>query len=75
MSDINAVNHPTHYQGSIECIDAIDSALEGMSGPEAFSAGNVIKYVWRHKEKNGVQDLEKAEWYLQHLIKLETKKE
>lgn len=39
-----------------------------------FCAGNVIKYVTRYKEKNGVQDLEKAKHYLEMLIELETNK-
>ena len=39
-----------------------------------FCAGNVIKYVTRYKDKNGVQDLEKAKHYLEMLIELETNK-
>ena len=39
-----------------------------------FCAGNVIKYVTRYKDKNGVQDLEKAKHYLEMLIELESKK-
>ena len=66
------VNHPAHYTGGgIECIDAMESAVSGLSGIEAVLAGNVIKYVWRFKRKNGVQDLEKAKWYLNRLIRHE----
>lgn len=66
------VNHPGHYtQGGIECIDAMESAVSGLGGIEAVLAGNVIKYVWRFKHKNGVQDLEKAKWYLSRLIRHE----
>ena len=39
-----------------------------------FCAGNVIKYVTRYKDKNGLQDLEKAKHYLEMLIELESKK-
>jgi hypothetical protein len=64
------VNHPSHYKtGGIECIDAIGSATEDLRGAEAFYVGNAIKYLWRWKKKNGVEDLKKAEWYLQRLIK------
>ena len=64
------VNHPSHYtQGAIECIDAIKEATKGLFGIEAVCTGNIIKYVWRWKFKNGVEDLRKADWYLQRLIK------
>lgn len=63
------VNHPSHYtQGAIECIDAIKEATKGLFGIEAVCTGNIIKYVWRWKFKNGVEDLRKARWYLDRLI-------
>jgi hypothetical protein len=70
------VNHPSHYtSGAIECIDALKAQL----GPEGFRDychGNIAKYVWRYKFKNGVEDLKKAAWYLQCLIgELESSKE
>lgn len=57
------VNHPKHYnQGKIEVIDAIDDwNLD-------FYEGNIVKYVSRHRHKNGIEDLEKALWYLSRLI-------
>jgi hypothetical protein len=62
------VNHPPHYnQGGIECIEAIKAAL-GDGFPD-YLRGNVIKYLWRYKEKGGVEDLRKAAWYLDRLIK------
>jgi len=62
------VNQPPHYtQGDIECIDAIRSAL-GPQGFAAFCRGNIIKYNWRCDHKAGVQDVEKAGWYLERLI-------
>lgn len=64
------VNHPTHYQSKagIEVIDVIDAFTDGLTGVEAFDTGNVLKYICRWKQKNGVQDLEKAQWYLNHLV-------
>lgn len=67
MSDM--VNHPAHYGGKIECIDAMESAVEGLPADEAICAANVIKYVWRYRKKNGAQDLAKAEWYLHRLMR------
>lgn len=64
----DAVQHPSHYTGGdIECIDAIRSALT----PEQFEGylrGNILKYLWRYPDKNGVEDLRKAQWYLNRLI-------
>ena len=63
------VNHPEHYtHGGIECIDAISAAVHDLTGVEAFCTANAIKYLWRWKHKNGVQDLEKAVWYIERLI-------
>ena len=64
------VNHPSHYQGNgVECIDCIESAVSGLDGFHAFCAGNAIKYIFRFSHKNGVEDLRKAEWYIDRLIK------
>lgn len=63
------VNHPAHYtQGSIECIDAIAEATKHLRGIEATDTGNILKYMWRWNNKNGLEDLRKARWYLNHLI-------
>ena len=61
------VNHPPHYnKEGIECIDAISAALgEGM---EYYLQGNIMKYLWRYRYKNGVEDLKKAKWYLEKMI-------
>ena len=62
------VNRPSHYtQGAIECIDAIKEATKGLFGIEAVCTANIIKYVWRWKFKNGLEDLDKASWYLERL--------
>ena len=65
------VNHPPHYQSSsgLEAIDVIEAFTDGLNGIEATDTGNVIKYICRWKGKNGLQDLNKAKWYLEHLIK------
>lgn len=63
------VNHPSHYtQAGIECIDAITAAVSGKSGIEAVCVANVIKYLWRYELKNGVEDVRKAQWYLNRLV-------
>lgn len=58
------VNHPSHYtQGGIECIEAIKASL-GTDGFVDYCKGNVIKYLWRWRDKGGVEDIEKAQVYL-----------
>ena len=68
----DAVNHPQHYTHSgIECIDAIDSVTSGYERPShGYYAGQVLKYLWRAPFKGHyLQDLEKAQWYLNRLVK------
>lgn len=64
------VNHPTHYTaGGIECIDATSAALTCQKDPmQAWLTGQVLKYLWRWPLKNGVEDLKKAQFYLNRLI-------
>ena len=63
------VNRPSHYmQGAVECIDGIKAAT-GPDGYVGYCQGNILKYVWRFRHKNGVEDLKKARWYLDELIK------
>jgi hypothetical protein len=63
------VTHPAHYtQGKVECIDAIEAAVTGLTGMEAVCTAQCIKYLWRWKRKNGLEDLRKARWYLDRLI-------
>ena len=64
----NAVS-PDHYKGDIECIDALRTCLT----PEEFQGyckGNIIKYAWRERLKNGKEDVKKAAWYVEQLINL-----
>ena len=74
---IDNVNHPSHYtQGGIECIDALKAATVGKTGIEAVCVANVIKYLFRYENKNGLEDVRKAQWYINRLIQeLEEKKE
>lgn len=61
--------NPQHYSsGKVECIDALESATHNLTGIEAVCTANAIKYLWRWKQKNGVEDLNKARWYLDRLI-------
>ena len=64
------VNHPSHYckEGALECITIIKSMVAGLQGIEAVEVANITKYVYRYKDKNGVEDLKKARWYLDNLI-------
>ena len=71
------INHPSHYtkNGGVESIEAIESSMskEAFRG---FLKGNVQKYVWRYEDKNGLEDLKKARWYLDALIfSMETEQE
>jgi len=67
--ELSKVDHPAHYNaGNIECIDAIEEAVKGLDGKEAFATGNAIKYLWRWKRKGGKEDLKKAIWYINRLI-------
>lgn len=68
--DYRMISHPPHYQSvdGLEVIDVIKAFTEDLRGIEAVDTGNALKYICRWKHKNGVQDLQKAMWYLQHLI-------
>ena len=69
------VNAPAHYAGDgMQVIDAI-KAFFGEREYIGFLWGNVVKYVLRYRKKGGIEDLEKAQWYLNKLIEAETAKE
>lgn len=62
------VNHPNHYKtGGIETIDYIRAKL-GDDGVVNYCMGNVMKYTSRWQDKNGLEDLKKADWYLSYAI-------
>ena len=64
------VNHPPHYNvGGFEVIDIIQAFTQDLNGIAAVDTGNAIKYILRWHNKNGVEDLKKARWYIDHLIK------
>ena len=69
-SDDKMVSHPPHYQSEtgLEVIDVIEAFTFDLKGIEATDTGNIIKYICRWKDKDGVRDLKKALWYLNHLI-------
>ena len=61
------VNHPPHYnKAGIETIQAIKAMTD--KGFEFYLQGNIMKYLWRYRYKNGAEDLKKAQWYLNELI-------
>ncbi len=64
----DAVNHPNHYtQNGIECIAAIRASMTA-DGFCDYCKGNIIKYIWRWRDKGGAEDLKKAKVYLEWLI-------
>ena len=63
------VNSPVHYnKAGIETIDALQAML--VDGFDYYLQGNIVKYLWRFRYKNGVEDLKKAQWYLNKLIEV-----
>jgi len=60
--------NPSHYRtDTIECIDAIEAMLT----PEEFIGflrGTIMQYDWRYPNKNGIEDLNKSQWYRDRLI-------
>ena len=66
------VNHPAHYISAtgLETIDVIKAFTSDLKGMDAVCTANVIKYICRWKHKNGLEDLKKAQWYLNQLIEI-----
>lgn len=63
------VNHPPHYTvGAIECIDAIRAALTDDEF-RGYCKGNALKYLWRERHKGSTESLQKANWYLNRLVR------
>ena len=68
-ADSDVVNHPEHYtSGKYETIDIIKDSVDDF---KSYVHGNIIKYILRYKRKGGVQDLKKAQIYLNWLIEEE----
>ena len=69
--EFDNINHPEHYtEGKYECIDVMKEVL-GFETVEDFCICNAFKYIWRHKKKNELEDLKKANWYLNKIIEWE----
>lgn len=70
MEKNDVINHPTHYtsSGKFECIEVIEEITKQCNQFEAYLIGTILKYLWRWKLKNGLEDLKKARWYLDKLI-------
>lgn len=65
------VNHPTHYtHGGIECIDAMKAAF-GSDELKVYCKIAAFKYLWRADHKGGLQDIQKANWYLNKYLEVE----
>ncbi len=69
--DNSKVHHPKHYGGKDNPYEAI-KIIEAYNMD--FATGNVLKYLLRYKKKNGMEDLRKAQWYLERLIKQQEEK-
>lgn len=68
------VNHPAHYEtGKFECIDVMVET-QGEDAVKAYCLCAAFKYLYRHKRKNGLEDIKKARWYLDKYIELEERK-
>lgn len=68
--DLDNVNHPSHYEtGKFECIDVM-LETQGAEDVKAFCICNAMKYLYRHKKKNGVEDVKKAKWCLDKYLEL-----
>ena len=62
--------NPSYYNSrELQCIDAIKAATVNKPSFEAVCVANIIKYLWRYEDKGGVEDIDKAAWYLQRLRK------
>tara|TARA_B100001079_G_scaffold186336_1_gene160495 strand:- start:215 stop:442 length:228 start_codon:yes stop_codon:yes gene_type:complete len=64
---MNIISPDYYKRGNIEVTDFIlDQSM-------SFLEGNIVKYLVRHKEKSGINDLRKARWYLDKLIEEQLK--
>ena len=64
------INHPAHYNtGKYELIDVMVET-QGVDVVKNFCICNAFKYIYRHRFKNGVEDIKKAIWYLNKYVEL-----
>lgn len=67
------VNHPYHYDtGKFEYIEVMQET-QGIEAVKSFYICNAFKYLYRHVNKNGLEDIKKAQWYLSKCIELSEK--
>lgn len=69
-AEFDPVTKPAHYAGhtGIEC----KAAMESMLGTDAYTAymqGCAFKYLWRWRDKNGIEDLKKARECIDNVIR------
>ena len=73
MADM--INEPPHYStGKFECIEVMQEAI-GTEAVKDFCICNAFKYLYRHKRKNGKEDIQKAVWYLNKYLELTAEQE
>lgn len=72
-SGVDYVNNPPHYaKGKYQCIEVMQEIF-GKAAMLDFCTLNAFKYLWRHRKKfNSLEDLKKAQWYLNKAIQLES---
>lgn len=71
----DVVNHPAHYEsGNFECIEVMEET-QGAEAVKSFCLCNAFKYLYRHKSKNGDEDIKKAIWYLNKYLDLSKSEE
>jgi len=70
FEESDMVNHPAHYNSrKLEVIDIIEMCIEPEKNSKvAYMMSNVLKYILRFRAKNGLEDLKKAQWYLNRMI-------
>ena len=69
------VNHPAHYEtAKFECIEVMIEVM-GKEAVADFCLCNAFKYLYRTKRKNGVEDIEKAQWYINEYLELVSTRE
>lgn len=71
-SDVDMVNHPSHYEHGIECIDEM-ILLYGVVETMTFCKLNSHKYRKRAFEKGGKEDMDKSDWYMKEYAYLDSK--
>lgn len=69
-NETDIVNHPAHYEtGKYECIDVMIET-QGAAAVKEFCICNAFKYLYRHRNKGGKEDIKKAKWYLNKYLEI-----